>query len=197
MKNIYLIGAGGHCHSCIDVIEQEKMFNIKGIFDLQSRVGAQVLGYPVIGCDQDIFKYMAHDSYFLITLGQIKSAEKRKILFSSLLSSGAQLATVVSPRAWVSPHAKIGNGTIVMHDALVNANSSIGSNCIVNTKSLVEHDAIVGDHCHISTASVVNGNCVLESEVFVGSNSVIEQSAVIPIKTILQAGIFHRRKHHE
>ena len=38
MKNLYLIGGGGHCKSCIDVIEQEKKYKIKGIFDLLKKL---------------------------------------------------------------------------------------------------------------------------------------------------------------
>ena len=33
MKNIVLIGAGGHCKSCIDVIELEKRFKVVGLID--------------------------------------------------------------------------------------------------------------------------------------------------------------------
>ena len=33
MKNLILIGAGGHCVSCIDVIEKEKKFKIVGVLD--------------------------------------------------------------------------------------------------------------------------------------------------------------------
>jgi len=31
MKNIILIGAGGHCKSCIDVIENENKYKIIGV----------------------------------------------------------------------------------------------------------------------------------------------------------------------
>ena len=33
MKKIILVGAGGHCTSCIDVIEMEKKFKIAGLID--------------------------------------------------------------------------------------------------------------------------------------------------------------------
>ena len=33
MKKIILIGGGGHCRSCIDVIESTKMFKIIGIIN--------------------------------------------------------------------------------------------------------------------------------------------------------------------
>ena len=37
MKNIILIGAGGHCNSCIDVIELEKKYKIIGLVDDKKR----------------------------------------------------------------------------------------------------------------------------------------------------------------
>ena len=38
MKKIILVGAGGHCKSCIDVIEKEKKFKIIGIIDNKKKV---------------------------------------------------------------------------------------------------------------------------------------------------------------
>ena len=93
----------------------------------------------------------------LVTVGQIKYAVLRVKLFQQLQSFGFVLATIISPRTYVSKNASLGVGTIVMHDFLVNTGAKIGNNCILNTKSLVEHDAIVEDNCHISTSSIVNG----------------------------------------
>lgn len=183
MTSLYLIGGGGHCKSCIDVIEQTKEFNIKGIFDTSEKVGKKVLGYEIIGEDKDLKNYLgSKDFFFLITIGQIKSSAAREKYFSMDLN----FATIISPRAYVSKHATLGKGTIIMHDALVNAGAQIGDNCIVNTKALIEHDAKVGNHCHISTSSVVNGDCVIRDRTFVGSNAVLrnslelEEGAIVP-----------------
>ncbi len=54
MKEIILIGGGGHCKSVIDVIEQESQFVIVGIVDKSKLIGTDVLGYPVIGSDSDL-----------------------------------------------------------------------------------------------------------------------------------------------
>jgi len=77
VKDLFLVGGGGHCKSCIDVIEQEGKFTIKGIFDKKENIGSDVLGYKVIGSDEDIHKYVSVNHFFLITVGQIKSAELR------------------------------------------------------------------------------------------------------------------------
>jgi hypothetical protein len=47
MKPILLVGGGGHCHSCIDVIEVEGAFSIQGIVEQSGESPVQVLGYPV------------------------------------------------------------------------------------------------------------------------------------------------------
>ncbi len=78
MKNIVLIGGGGHCKSVIDVIEQEDQFRIAGIVDTPEFLGSTILGYPVIGNDSDLASLAKKYQYALITVGQIKSPALRK-----------------------------------------------------------------------------------------------------------------------
>lgn len=192
MKNLYLIGGGGHCRSCIDVIELEGKYKIQGIFDLRQNVGNTILGYPIIGEDNDLDRYISPNNYFLITIGQIKSSEIRTTFFQKIKNKSGNLATIISPRAHVSKHAQIGEGTIVMHDALVNSCAIIGENCIINTKALVEHDVKILNHCHISTAAVVNGGVLIRDNCFIGSNSVLLQGIDVPANSIISAGYFFK-----
>lgn len=200
-ERILLIGGGGHCRSCIDVIESEGRYAIAGIIDVAERVGEDLMGYPVIGTDDDIPRIVAPGCSAIVTVGQIQTAEVRKRLFALLEESGVPIPAIVSPSARVSAHAVIGGGTIIMHGAVINAGAVIGCNCIINTGALVEHDARIGDHCHVSTASVVNGGCEIREEVFVGSNSVISNNLSIArgvvigagsvvIKSVLEAGTY-------
>lgn len=188
MKNLILIGAGGHAKSCIDVIESQGEYNIVGLIDFKEKVGESLLGYPIIDCDENLPKHIIETNYFLITLGQIKSAQRRKEIYEYAKSFGAKFATVISPRAYVSKHAKIGEGTIIMHDALLNAGVELGENCIINTKALLEHDVKVSNHCHISTGAILNGDVKVKDESFVGSNSTIVQGVEIPEKSFIKAG---------
>lgn len=187
-KSLILIGGGGHCKACIDVIECEGSFNIKGILDTKERKGEIVLGYPIIGSDDNIPYLVSQGYFFLITLGQVKTPEMRKMLFAKLKSLNASLATIISPKANLSQHAKVAEGSIIMHGVNINANASIGVNCIINSGSNVEHDVIIGKHCHISTHAVVNGNCKLGDEIFVGSGSIISNSVSICDNVTVGAG---------
>ena len=174
-EKIILIGGGGHCKACIDVIEQENRFQIAGIIDKSELLDEQVLGYEIIGTDDDLTVLAQKYKYAFITIGQILSSQVRKEVFKKLINAGFQIPTIISPRAYVSRHAQVNNGTIIMHDALVNVNAKIGQNCIINSKALIEHDAIVEDYCHISTGAIINGGVLVKSDTFYGSNATAKE----------------------
>ena len=176
---LILLGAGGHAQACMDVIEQLGRYEIAGLIGMPEEVNSRILGYSVIASDSDLPELAKSYRYALITVGQIRSPENRVCLYRLATELGFQLPTVVSPLAYVSPHAVIGAGTIVMHGAIVNAGARVGDNCIINTRALVEHDATIEDHCHISTGAVLNGNVRLGAGSFVGSGSTIREGVAL------------------
>lgn len=178
-NEIILIGAGGHCRSVIDVIEQEGRYQILGLVDIEVNIGSRILGYEVIASDAQLPELITHCNNALVTVGHIQSNILRVKLFQQLKQLGYRLPTIVSPLAYVSRHATLEEGTVVMHHALINANAKIGCNCIINSKALVEHDVKVGDHCHISTASVLNGGVVVKDNTFFGSNATSRQETML------------------
>ncbi len=191
MKNdIVLIGGGGHCKSCIDVIEADEKFRIAGIVDKKINLHNKVLGYEIFAIDNDIAKLSQTYKYFFITFAFIKNPQRRIEVFNELKSLDVQLPVIISPLAHVSKYSEIGEGTIIMHHALINAGSRIGINCIINTKALIEHEVSIGDNCHIATAAVINGGVVIESETFIGSNSTCRENIRIAKKSIIS---FHSR----
>jgi sugar O-acyltransferase (sialic acid O-acetyltransferase NeuD family) len=188
MKKIVLIGGGGHCKSVIDVIEQEKQFEIHGIVDKPEKIGSYILGYEVIAADDNLQKLAKRFKYALVTVGQIKSPDLRIKLFNLASKAGFSLPSIISPQAYVSKHSSLGKGVVVMHHAVVNANTSIGDNCIINSKALIEHDCEVAEHCHISTNATINGGSKVGPRSFVGSNVTTKESIIIEEKSFVKAG---------
>jgi len=178
-EKIVLLGGGGHCHSVIDVIEQENKYQIIGIVDKKELIGTNVLGYKIIASDDDLEKIYKTCKNAIITVGQIESNEVRVKLFNKLKTIGFNLPIIVSPFAYISKHSFIDEGTVIMHHSLINANVNIGKNCIINSKSLIEHDVIIEDNCHISTASVINGAVLVKANTFYGSNATSKQNIVV------------------
>ena len=185
---ILLVGAGGHARACIDVIEQEGRFAVVGLVGLHHEVSTRILGYPILGTDTDLTSLLGDCPHAIVSVGQIKTPEPRIRLFELLERVGYKIPAIVSPRAYVSIHAAVGAGTIVMHDALVNAGAIVGRNCIINSQALVEHDAAIADHCHISTSAAVNSAVHIGVGTFIGSNSSVRQSINIGARCVIGMG---------
>jgi sugar O-acyltransferase (sialic acid O-acetyltransferase NeuD family) len=188
MKKLILIGGGGHCKSCIEVIESTQLYEIIGILEKDIEKETQVLGYPILGNDEQIPILVKQDVEFLITVGQIKSPNLRIKLAQVVTESGGKLATIIASTAYVSKHASIAEGTIIMHQAFVNADVKIGSNCIINTRAILEHDVNIGHNCHISVNAILNGDVKVGDNCFVGSNTVFYQGVTISENTLIGAG---------
>lgn len=188
MKELILVGGGGHCKSVIDVAECAG-YKILGILDRPEEMGKHVLNYEVIGTDADMAKY-ADKAAFVVTVGQIKSPDLRIKLHQMLTEAGCRLATIIAPTAHISRYAAIDKGTVIMHHAVVNAATHIGKGCIINTFANIEHDVSIGDYCHISTGAMVNGECSIGNRCFIGSQSVLSNGISISDDIIVGAGSF-------
>ncbi len=184
---IILVGGGGHCKSCIEVIESGKKYRIAGILDARLKKGDNLLGYPVLGSDEDediINKFRN----FLITVGHIKDVSVRVKLFEYYQSRKVRFPVILASTAQVSRFATIQEGTIIMHHALVNAGARIGRNNIINSGAIVEHEVTTGDHTQISTSCVVNGQVTIGSRCFIGSNAVVNNNISICDNVVVGAG---------
>jgi len=186
VEKVILVGGGGHCKSVIDVIEQQNRYKIAGIIDKKELIGSKILGYEIIGCDDDLKELRRQIPHAIVTVGHVKSNRIRVKLFNLLKELKFDTPTIISPHAYISKHAILDEGSVVMHHALINSDVKIGKNCIINSKALIEHDAVIGDNCHISTASVINGGVVVRKNSFIGSNSVIKE--YVEVEGFVKAG---------
>lgn len=190
---LLLIGGGGHCRAAIDVIEAEGRHAIAGIVEIDPSQAKPVLGYPILGGDGDLADLLRIHPMALVTIGQIKTPNARIRAFTTLRAAGAVLPTIISPLAYVSKHATVGVGSLIMHRALVNASAKVGNNVILNSFSLVEHNAHIGDNVHVSTGARINGNVVIESGCFIGSGAVVHNDVIIGSGSVIGAGLIIRQ----
>lgn len=184
-REIVLVGGGGHALSCLDVIESTNEFFVVGVLD----VSPTSLPIPYLGKDEMAIDLIRNkpNLLFINTVGQVRFATSRRRIYDFYTSIGAKWATVVSPSAYISPHALVGEGSIVLHGSIVNAGAEIGKQCIINTRAIVEHGVSVGDFCHISTNTVVNGDVQIGSDSFIGSCATLLQGVRVTDHVLIGA----------
>ena len=190
MKDIVILGGGGHAKSCIDVISHNKKYSILGIND-PNLLESPFSNIPLLNESlEDIF---SKNERIFLGIGFIKDPIPRKQLIDQIQAIGFVTPSFVSPYAYSSPNAEISEGTIIMHKALVNTHVRLGSFSIINTMALIEHDVQIGSNCHISTGAIVNGGSSIGSNTFIGSNAVIGNNVSVGENCIVQAGAFLNR----
>ncbi|WP_431163718.1 NeuD/PglB/VioB family sugar acetyltransferase [Flagellimonas beolgyonensis] len=190
MKELILLGGGGHCESVIEVIHSMGEFTIKGILDpsYDQNVPSKVLGYPIIGNDEKIEKLISEGYQFVITVGQIHYSKLREKLFHKVVSNGGKLPIIKAKTSYVSREANISEGTVIHHNVFINANVNLGKCCIVNSGSIIEHSCSIGDFCHVSTGTILNGEVSCGKGVFIGSGTVVNQCIEIGDNLVIASG---------
>lgn len=185
-RPLVLIGGGEHCKSVIDVAESIGR-EILGILDKPQNIGKFILGYQIIGSDEDIPKYV-DKADFVITIGFVKDVRLRIYIDSLINRAGGKRATLVASTAYVSKYAEIAEGTVIMHRAVVNVGAKIGVNCIINTLADIDHDVKIGDFCHISAQAMICGGTKIGEQTYVGSGAVVRDHINIGGKITIGMG---------
>ena len=94
IKYLYLFGGGGHALSCIDVIQKENKFKIKGIFDKKYDTGQKILNYPIIQ-ETSISNKKSNFFFGLVCVGQIKTPGSRIKIFKEMIKKNFLFKTVL------------------------------------------------------------------------------------------------------
>ena len=186
-KDLILVGGGGHCNACLDVLRSLNLYNVVGIIE-RDNFKLEKLHDVSVFKDQDTEKLSKIYRNFLLTIGKIGKSKIREKKYYELMSLDIELVSLISPTAYVSASAEIAVGVNIMHHALININVRIGENTIINSQSLVEHDSFIGSHCHISTGVKINGGVNIGNNTFIGSGTVIHEGITIGNDVIVGAG---------
>lgn len=163
-NNLLILGAGGYGHVVREIAEDSGIFDKIDFLDDSSPLA--------IGKFGDAEKFLKGYPNAVVALG---NAELRLGYIEKLRAAGFQIPAIISPKAYVSKSAKIGNGTIVEPFSAVNANSEVGIGVLLRCGAVIDHNAKVGDFCYIDCGVVVKANNSVGFKIKIAANSVVEK----------------------
>lgn len=186
MKNIIIIGAGGHASVIIDIIKsmikKGNKIKIKGFLDDNEEL-TSFMGYPVLDKIKNTLVYDNKDTEFVIAIGNNDIRKEIAINLNEL-----KYFTAIHQTAIVGSNVLIEEGTVVMPRAVINANTTIGKHSIINSGAIIEHDNKIEDFVHISPGATLAGGVSVGECTQIGANSTAIQCIKIGSNCVIGAG---------
>lgn len=173
MKNVIIIGAGGHGAEIDEYIKHSQKttgvreLNVTGFLDdnplnyasykFSAPLMGEIKGHKVV-----------KGIYYIIALANISY---RKVFVEILKEDGAEFLTFAHCSAYISESSTIGEGTIIGPNANIGPNVLIGKFNLINSRCSLGHDTVIGDYNVISPNVCFSGFSKVEDENFFGINS--------------------------
>lgn len=183
MKEIILIGSGGHALSLLEMLNSHTDF--AGYVDIKENPDMPI---PYLGSDEEVLKKYSSEKYIIhnaVVYAEKVNLDLRRRLIQKF--GKYEAASFVAPTAIVTSNSVIGNGVAILHKAVINK-AFIGSYSIINTGSIIEHNCSLGINVFVASGSTVCGNVKIGNNVFIGAGTVIRDGITIVDNVIIGCG---------
>jgi sugar O-acyltransferase (sialic acid O-acetyltransferase NeuD family) len=174
-------GNGLEALSCLG-----KNFNFLGfVDDTPEKQGQHALGFTVH--TRKAFEEFPN-ALVLAVPGSPGSFTIRHNIIAGLNLPAERFATVIHPKADVSPFAKVGLNTLLMSGVVLTSNCIVGDHVCILPNTVIHHDSSVGNYTLIGSNVTVAGNTTVGSNCYIGSGSSIINGISIASETLIGMG---------
>ena len=187
MKPIIILGASGYARETADLIAElaaSQGWELLGFADRDDEHRGETLnGLPILGRLTNLANVEGLNA--VVGAGEIGPRNRQ---LEEIRAMGLPTPTLVHPSAWISPHARIGAGTVVCAGATVTANSAVGDHVMLNVGVSVAHDIRIGDRCVLSPGTRISGWVTIEDECYFGVGALVLPKLTIGRGAVVGAG---------
>ena len=183
MKNLAILGAGGHGKVAANIAEQLG-WNIH-FFDLAYPTVTHCGHWQVLGDEQSLIKHASRYDAVFVAIGnnEIRATKQQEIK-----ALGFTITSLISPNATLSEYIEIGEGVLIVDNACINIGTTIADGVIINTGANIDHDNILGAYSHISPGVNIAGDVTIGQQSWIGIGSSIIHQITIADNVIVGAG---------
>ena len=184
MKRLALLGASGHGKVVADLAQQLDWQRVEFFDDAWPSLSFNGQ-WPVVGDTSVLLAQIAQYDGVLVAIGHCATRwQKHQVL----RCAGAQLVSLVHPKASLSNFASLGVGSVLMAGAVVNVDAVLGEACIINTGATVDHDCQLAQAVHISPGANLSGDVRVGAFSWVGVGAAVRHGVRIGSDVMVGAG---------
>jgi len=189
---VVIVGAGGQGQVVADILaaagDASGLRAIGFVDDAPERIGATVLGLPVLG-RLETLPSVPHDAV-VVAIGD--NAVRARISLA-LEASGERLVGVRHPFSSIAVSAEIGPGCMISAGAVITPSARLGRGVLVNTNASIDHGTVVDDFAHVACGAVVGGDVSIGARTLIGIGASVMSGRTIGADTVVGAGALVQR----
>lgn len=179
-----LLGAGGHGRDVLDAAQEQGRIVIGFLDEDPKTHGAMVNEVPVLGGLEWLWLHTE-----VRVVAAVGSPLVKRKFTEFLHKHHVQIASpIVHPRAYVSCHAVIGNGTVILAGSAIQPQVTVGHHVYISTVCTLGHDVTVADFASVHPGVQIGGGVTVESGSFIGSGVTILPGVTIGAWATVGAG---------
>lgn len=175
MRDVVLIGGGGHASDVLSVIEARNAvkpeFRCVGYLSEDDLAGQRLerRGLARLGVPEDLDRI---DAAYVLAIGypQVRHAVASRIDLSS-----HEAVTLVHPHAILNTDVRVETGAVVLAGCVLSANVVVEEHAYVGQLCSIGHDTVLGTYSSVMPGAVVSGDVVVGTQVLIGTSATVLQ----------------------
>lgn len=156
--NLLIVGAGVYGMVAKEIAHSMNCFDrIAFVDDGHDRAPD---GTKTIGTTKDLSCLSKEYSHVIVAIGNVSVRQK---MMQIIEETSLELTTLVSPRAYIAPSARLGKGCIIEPMSVVHTDCVLGKGCFICAGAVVNHASSCGDFVQVDCNATVAGSTVVPS----------------------------------
>lgn len=167
-KRVVIFGTGDLAQIIADYFERDTEYSVSGFTVDAEYSQDNVVPFETV---EDYFPPETHDMYIAVVYGDMNRLRQKKTKEAKAMRYN--IASYISPHAFVSPTAKIGEGVTIFENNVVQPFVEIGNNVILWSGNHIGHSTKIHDNVFVSSHVCISGWCDIGENSFLGVNSTV------------------------
>jgi sugar O-acyltransferase (sialic acid O-acetyltransferase NeuD family) len=185
LMRLIIIGAGGHGRVVLELARATGRYDVVGFVDPEPQTKL-IMGVPVLGGDEILPQLRTEGlQHAFVALGSNRVRERVGVQLRSL---GFERPSLVHPSAFVSPTARLEEGSLVMARAVLGTQAVLEDGAILNTGAVADHDNRLSANCHVAPGCALAGFVSIGARTLVGAGTSIRPEIRVGSDAVVGAG---------
>lgn len=173
-KSLLIVGAGIYAEVAAATATDMGCFSKISFIDDNRKTTPS--GIAVIGTTRDLARLENEYSNIIVAIGNSKV--RLSLLEKLAAETTYHIASLISPKAYISPSAKIMDGCIIEPMAVVHTGCVIKPGCIISAGAVINHASMCCEGVHIDCNATVEGYCLVQPKTKIHCGEVYRRDAV-------------------